>query len=185
MSFGDILKDWDELRKEEDRKKRMRGEAAGKGDARSAGDGASAPKAPTPTTREPASTTREQVLAYLNRYGAQDKDAELDREAEEADSARAERDRIARMRPEASIDLHGMTEESALESLRAFLEDSRRRGYRKVLIIHGKGNHSEGDPVLKRAVRRLLEGYPGAGRSGKAGKEHGGSGATWLILREG
>ena len=108
---------------------------------------------------------------------------ELDREAEDESLAKTERDRLDRLRPEASIDLHGMTEDAALDSLGTFLEDSRRRGYRKVLIIHGKGNHSGGDPVLKRAVRHFLERYPGAGRSGSADKTAGGNGATWLILK--
>lgn len=178
MSFGDILKDWDKLKKEESATKRAKGEAA------SAGPRASpAGEAPKPAAREPSRTTREQVLAYLNRYGTEDKDQELDREAEEESLARTERERLDRQRPDAAIDLHGMTESDALDSLGIFLEDSRRRGYRKVLIIHGKGNHSGGDPVLKRAVSRFLEGYPGAGRSGNADKSSGGKGATWLILK--
>lgn len=179
MNFGDVLRDWDELKKEEGLKKRMRGDSAGE-----AGSDASGTRSPAAKPREAAPTTREQVLAYLNRYGAVDKDAELDREAEEERLSGSERERLERQRPEASVDLHGMTEDDAMDRLRLFLDDSRRRGCRKVLIIHGKGNHSEGDPVLKRAVARFLERYPGAGRSGKAGKEQGGNGATWLILRE-
>jgi DNA-nicking Smr family endonuclease len=167
VSFGDILKDWDKLKKEEGESKRTRGEAI------------KAPEAPPPKP-----TTREQVMAYLNRYGTEDKDQELDREAEEEYLAKTERDRLDGQRPDASLDLHGMTEEAAMDSLRIFLDDSWRRGYRKVLIIHGKGNHSGGDPVLRRAVLNFLERYPGAGRSGSAGKDSGGKGATWLILKQ-
>jgi len=176
VSFGDILKDWDNLKKEEKESKRSKGEAASSGSRADAPVGGSA-------VRPAAPTTREQVMAYLNRYGTEDKDQELDREAEDESLAKTERDRLDRLRPEASIDLHGMTEDAALDSLGTFLEDSRRRGYRKVLIIHGKGNHSGGDPVLKRAVRHFLERYPGAGRSGSADKTAGGNGATWLILK--
>ncbi len=171
MSFGDILRDWDNLKKEEGEAKRVRGEAGSSG-----GEAEKARPAPKPSARE-------QVMAYLNRHGTEDKDLELDREDRSAASAAQERERLARLRPEAAIDLHGMTAEAAMDALRLFLDDSRRKGMRKVLIIHGKGMHSEGDPVLKRAVLRFLERYPGAGRSGTADKESGGGGATWLILR--
>jgi DNA-nicking Smr family endonuclease len=178
VSFGDILRDWDNLKKEEGEAKQLRGEAARvRGEAGNSGGEAAEPRpAPKPSTRD-------QVMAYLNRYGTEDKDLELDRENLSASSAAQERERLARLRPEASIDLHGMTTEAAMDGLRLFLDDSRRKGMRKVLIIHGKGVHSEGDPVLKRAVLRFLERYPGAGRSGAADRDSGGGGATWLILR--
>jgi DNA-nicking Smr family endonuclease len=180
VSFGDVLKDWDNLKKEEHESKRAKGEAAKSGSRAGPADEA---RPDGDLIRRAAPTTREQVMAYLNRYGTEDKDQALDLEAEEESLARTERDRLAKLRPEGVIDLHGMTAEAALDSLGLFLEDSRRRGYRKVLIIHGKGNHSGGDPVLKRAVLRFLESYPGAGRSGSADKASGGNGATWLILK--
>jgi DNA-nicking Smr family endonuclease len=67
--------------------------------------------------------------------------------------------------------------------LRLFLDNCARRGFKKVLIVHGKGNHSADNPVMKQAVREFLESYPGAGRSGSADRASGGSGATWLILK--
>jgi DNA-nicking Smr family endonuclease len=53
----------------------------------------------------------------------------------------------------------------------------------KVLLIHGKGNHSEGEAVLKRAVLQFIEKCPYAGESGQPNVELGGNGATWVLLK--
>jgi DNA-nicking Smr family endonuclease len=166
MSFGDILDDWDKFRKEEIKKGKQK---------------PASPKAEPREERAPS--TREQVLAYLNRFGVPDKDLDIDKDLEEERSDQAERERVARMRPEASIDLHGRNVETAMADLRLFLDNCARRGFKKVLIVHGKGNHSSDNPVMKQAVREFLESYPGAGRSGGADRASGGSGATWLILK--
>jgi len=52
-----------------------------------------------------------------------------------------------------------------------------------VLLIHGKGNHSPGQPVLERVVRNFLEKCPHTGAFGKADRAHGGRGATWVRIR--
>jgi len=91
--------------------------------------------------------------------------------------------RLARLRPQATLDLHGRLAAEAEEAIEAFLRDAARNGLEKVLIIHGKGNHSSGAPVLKAATRRVLESSPLAGRFGPADKDQGGSGATWVLLR--
>ena len=57
------------------------------------------------------------------------------------------------------LDLHGMKSDDAARRVRSFITQSRKKGIREILIIHGKGNHSvnQGEPVLKRMVRDLLE----------------------------
>ncbi len=89
----------------------------------------------------------------------------------------------AQLPPEDSIDLHGLLAEEARRQLRRFLTESQARGLRKVLIIHGKGNHTKEPPVLKRVVQEELEASPVAGQTGTPARELGGSGATWVVVR--
>jgi DNA-nicking Smr family endonuclease len=57
----------------------------------------------------------------------------------------------------AHVDLHGLTRIEARDRVEHFVADSRRRGYRCVLIVHGRGLNSEdGVPVLKEALRLWL-----------------------------
>ncbi len=91
---------------------------------------------------------------------------------------------LKRMEPEAVLDLHGFTAEEARSMVMSFLESSARSGKQKVLIIHGKGNRSAHGSVLKKVVRSCLEASPYAGRTGTPGRELGGSGAVWVILKK-
>ena len=96
------------------------------------------------------------------------------------------RRRLLRKKPDASIDLHGLTGDEAWTALETFFEDSRRKGYEKVLVIHGKGNHLSGgtEGVLRDLARRFIEACLFAGESGQSAARDGGSGATWVILKE-
>ena len=58
--------------------------------------------------------------------------------------------------PQGEIDLHGCTAAEATDRTEAFIRESRRRGKRTVMIIVGKGLHSEGRPVLPDAVEAKL-----------------------------
>lgn len=91
--------------------------------------------------------------------------------------------KVSRMAPQAQIDLHGMTVEEALPAVERFLAESKSQGLKKVLIIHGKGCHSEGEPVLKKEVRLFLERSPLAGAMGTPKAAQGGSGAVWVVLK--
>jgi len=55
-----------------------------------------------------------------------------------------------------SIDLHGLILGEAEEALKTFLAEARRRGFRCVKIVHGRGLRSPNGPVLKHAVTSLL-----------------------------
>ena len=87
--------------------------------------------------------------------------------------------------PQAELDLHGMSGSEAEEAIDRFVRDARARGLTKVLLIHGKGNHSPGEPVLERVVRNFLEKCPLTGAFGKADRARGGRGATWGRMRSG
>ena len=88
-------------------------------------------------------------------------------------------------RIEATLDLHGMTQEMAWSALSAFLAGASREGKGLVLVITGKGRMSEG--VLRRAVpgwlrHPLLQQHVSAFR--EANDAHGGSGALYVRIRK-
>lgn len=83
------------------------------------------------------------------------------------------------------LDLHGLTLEESKTQLARFIAESRRFGYTKVLVIHGKGLHSPGGAsVLKTELKSLFKRMKGVEASGEAPKDQGGQGATWLWLRK-
>ena len=83
-----------------------------------------------------------------------------------------------------TLDLHGDTIERGIERLRAFLQTAS-RVHRVVLVIHGKGTHSEhGAPLREAVLSQLLgpcSGYVHALAS--AAPHDGGEGATYILLR--
>ena len=88
-----------------------------------------------------------------------------------------------RLPVEASLDLHGMRLQEAIAEIDRFLIQSRAAGKRKVLIVHGKGNHSSGTPVLRTAVLNHLQRHRLAGAMGIPGRNDGGSGAVWVVIK--
>ena len=91
---------------------------------------------------------------------------------------------INRMEPQDTLDLHGWSGSEALKELVFFLKKSKRRGLKKVLIVHGKGIHSPGgESVLRPLVKDYLEKSPLVRAFGRAPGQSGGSGATWIVLR--
>ena len=106
-------------------------------------------------------------------------------EPDERINAGERRRRLLRKKPDAFIDLHGLTGDEAWTALGVFFEESRIKGYEKVLVIHGKGNHLSGknEAVLKEQTRRFIEACRFAGESGHSAARDGGSGATWVILK--
>lgn len=181
MNFGDILDEWD-------RTKAASGSFQKESSVqRKKGSGGTHPTGSRDlyTTDQTANQTQAHpVDIWLRRYGVVDKDAMLDLE-NTRESPAERRKRVFAMKPEATIDLHGLTQEDAWIHLEAFFADCVKKDLQKILIIHGKGNHSENDPVLKNMVRTFVEQNPYAGECGNAGKADGGSGATWVILKKG
>lgn len=93
--------------------------------------------------------------------------------------------RAGKLRVDATLDLHGDTVVPALARLRQFLVEGRRIGRRCVLIIHGKGTHSEQGAPLREAVLGELLG-PCSGlvhAMASAAQADGGEGATYVVVR--
>lgn len=117
-----------------------------------------------------------------NEVQPKEKDIEIDL-SEEAKQKGRQRKRLLEMDPEEQLDLHGFTSEDAQVMLDQFVRKCASRGVRKILIIHGKGLHSEKGGILQREVRKYIEKSPLCGESGYADKRGGGKGALWVILR--
>ena len=194
MDFGDILNQGDTTQKEE--KKRAREKAKQ--------PQVSHKMANAPTPEEKAARKRAKLIAegrlyeaqmeedakktinpmelWLRRYGVTDKDKAADEYNER--TKMESREYLRTMRPEARIDLHGLTREEAWSRLTGFVNDCIRRGLKKILIIHGKGNHSNGsDPVLGPMVKTFIEQNKNLGTSGHPDRSMGGNGATWVIIK--
>ncbi len=120
---------------------------------------------------------------WLRQHGTIDKDKLAEENIEK--NKIQDRNYVLNMKPEAVIDLHGLHQDEAEYKLNAFVTECKRRGLRKILIIHGKGLHTTGtDPVLGELVRKFIEYDKRCGTSGHPkSKQEGGSGATWVILK--
>ncbi len=88
------------------------------------------------------------------------------------------------LKPQAELDLHGMTADEAMSKVRFFLQNSSCRGLQTLLIITGKGLHSSDGPVLRLAVEKLLaQMHELVIEWGGAPRRYGGSGALVVFLR--
>ena len=122
----------------------------------------------------------------------------VNRPARPADRGGEKRLRRGKVEIDARIDLHGMTQAAALNSLTGFLHSARRRGCACVLVITGKGvmtkprdhapwEYPEAPGVLRRKLPEwlarpdlapLVSGYA------TAHARHGGTGAFYVMMRK-
>jgi DNA-nicking Smr family endonuclease len=90
--------------------------------------------------------------------------------------------------PEAKLDLHGLRANQVAPAIERFVRSHQRRGARHVLLIVGKGLHSEdGTSVLApAAVEALTHGLPAPWVVAfcTAHAHHGGNGAIAVLLRD-
>jgi DNA-nicking Smr family endonuclease len=95
--------------------------------------------------------------------------------------------RHGKVHAEDTLDLHGDTVERGVARLRAFLIEANRIGRRCVLLVHGKGTHSEhGAPLREAVLGQLLGECSGFVHAlSTAAPADGGEGATYVMLRGG
>lgn len=93
--------------------------------------------------------------------------------------------RAGKLRGEETLDLHGETVDAGKQRLREFLVATQRRGRRCVLVVHGKGTHSEhGAPLREAVLGELLGPLSGLIHAlATAAPPDGGEGATYVMLR--
>lgn len=160
MSFEDILNRWEEQRRRSPVQEKKR-------------------KGPKKASRKEAAA----MDSWLEMYPP---GRELAGEKERPDRIiiHTEKKRLNRMEPQDCLDLHGWKGAEALQELDRFLKKCKRRGLKKVLIVHGKGIHSPGgESVLRPLVKGYLEKSALVKDFGRAPGRSGGSGATWILLR--
>lgn len=131
----------------------------------------------------------ELFLHHLGRMDAVFNDSFPDSDAtspEQASARRMRQLRKGRLRPEATLDLHGCYREEARKKVRTFLESRQRQGMKTVLIITGRGLRSKsGESVLRSDVEAYLRTRAKAWvvEWGRAPKQYGGDGALVVFLR--
>jgi DNA-nicking Smr family endonuclease len=119
------------------------------------------------------------IEEWLQDNKIHDKDANSNKISKPGEDRR----RLLRTAPDDVLDIHGMTTEKAWVSLEQFFSGAKEKEFKKLRIIHGKGNHSQGDSVLIQTVRKYIEKCPFAGESGFEKVNYGGCGATWVFLK--
>ncbi len=88
------------------------------------------------------------------------------------------------LQPAGELDLHGLCRDEALARTRTFLAHAVRQRWQAVLIVTGKGLHSGEEPVLRRAVVRLLDEMRALILEwGEAPRRYGGAGALVVFPR--
>jgi DNA-nicking Smr family endonuclease len=122
------------------------------------------PRQPPPLPPKQPSDPDAEALAELSDLVAGNGDFDISHTTEFLEGAVLGLDRrlVRRLRNgefayQSHVDLHGMTSDQARAAVDSFLTSAYRRGYRCVLIVHGRGHNSTDQvPVLKRRVTAWL-----------------------------
>lgn len=92
--------------------------------------------------------------------------------------------RLGKYDVQAAIDLHRVKLVDARKQVYEFLSKSHEHSLRTVLITHGKGRHSDKPAIMKSHVIHWLTESDLVLAFHSATKAHGGSGATYALLRK-
>ncbi len=94
--------------------------------------------------------------------------------------------RQGRITPDASLDLHGLKCADVAPKLKFFIQDARHNGWQTLLVITGRGLHSEsGEAVLRSETELVIEKLKKKeiAEWGYAPQRYGGQGAIVLFLK--
>ncbi|MGH1486946.1 MAG: DNA endonuclease SmrA [Cellvibrionaceae bacterium] len=92
--------------------------------------------------------------------------------------------RLGRYSIDARLDLHRMTVEQARQSVYQFIRDCIAHDIRCALITHGKGEGRKNPAVLKSYLAHWLPQISEVLAFHSAQKQHGGTGASYLLLKK-
>ncbi len=84
---------------------------------------------------------------------------------------------------QARLDLHGLRQNAARDSLCHFVEEQSQLSNRCLLIIHGKGSPNGEPPILKNLVNHWLQQLPQILAFHSALARDGGNGAIYVLLK--
>jgi len=141
------------------------------------------PAAPKTVRRRKGAVPGEGGIFAIQRIGEQ-----VEGKASGADDALLRKLRNGEFPPDARVDLHGLHSPAARRAVQETIQRVSAQSKRCVLVVHGRGKHSEGEPVLKEAFLEWLAEPPIAPRvlafTSARGRD-GGVGATYVLLRRG
>jgi len=140
---------------------------------------------PGPSVHEEMSD-QEQFLAAMGEMSVHFEDHLPDNdESPQASPRRMKLLKQGRLQPEATLDLHGLLRHQVVEKVCFFLADAKFQGFKTLLIITGRGLHSQGEPVLRTEVENFLngEGRPLLVEWARAPRQYGGEGALVVFLK--
>ncbi len=92
--------------------------------------------------------------------------------------------RLGKYTVDARLDLHNHTIEMARRALYQFIRDCMEADVRCALVTHGKGEGRKQPALLKSCVNAWLPQLPEVLAFHSAQKQHGGLGATYMLLRK-
>ncbi len=92
--------------------------------------------------------------------------------------------RLGRYAIEGELDLHGKTVEEARAHVFEFLRLAQAKGWRSILIAHGRGVHSETPARIKSFVAHWLVEHPQINAFHSAERRHGGTGAVYVLVKK-
>ncbi|ALP42841.1 hypothetical protein WL1483_3422 [Aeromonas schubertii] len=92
--------------------------------------------------------------------------------------------RLGKYELQACLDLHQHTLREARMVLLQFVRDCQERDIRAVLVLHGKGERSQPQALLKSYVSAWLPRIPEVMAIHSAERRHGGSGALYVLLKK-
>ena len=87
-------------------------------------------------------------------------------------------------RVQASLDLHGLKLTEAEHELHQFITYAQQRGMQCVYVVHGKGNHSGGQSLLKKMVYAYMQQSALVMACSSALPQDGGTGAMYVLLKK-
>lgn len=126
-------------------------------------------------------------LEYISRGGVHDKDkASLKSVNEFSAKRKSSKQAAKKISKENTLDLHGMAGAEARRALENFVRSASKQKRNPVMIVHGKGLHSDGRGVLKGITMDFLNSASGRRyvlEHKPAPYNAGGSGATILWIR--
>src|SRR5262245_15067971 len=139
------------------------------------------PPAPKTVRRRKGGAPAEGDLFAIQRIGEQ-----VEGKASGADDALLRKLRNGEFPADVRVDLHGLYAPAARRAVHEAIGRLWAQGKRCALVVHGRGRHSEAEPVLKDALLEWLAEPPVGERvlafTSARGRD-GGVGATYVLLR--
>jgi DNA-nicking Smr family endonuclease len=139
------------------------------------------PAPPKTVRRRKGGAPVEGAVFAVQRIGEQ-----IEGKASGADDALLRKLRNGEFPADLRVDLHGLHAPAARRAVHEAIQRTWAQGKRCVLVVHGRGSHSESEPVLKQALLGWLAEPPVGERvlafTSARGRD-GGVGATYVLLR--